>query len=291
MKETGRIDLHMHTTVSDGTDTPTEIIAKIREAGIGIFSITDHDAIKGCKEAAEAIRGSGLKFITGAEFNGRDEDGKYHILGYGMDPDSKSVKDMIELVHALRMKKLSARLDFIANEYGFSFPTEAVNELMALDNPGKPHIANMMVKFGYAKTKEIAISEYINKLHLHSEYVRPETAIEAIIAGGGIPVLAHPSYGSGDELIIGDELDSRIRKLMFYGLAGVEAFYSGFSHVLRNEVLNFAQKYDLYVTAGSDYHGTNKLVALGDTSLDEVEEYPEGLKRFLDRASDLFTQV
>ena len=152
-----------------------------------------------------------------------------------------------------------------------------------MDNPGKPHIGNLMVKMGYAPTKEIAIKEYINKVRFPNKYVRPEEAIEGILGGGGVPVLAHPSYGNGDDIIVGQEMDQRLRKLIDFGLEGVEVFYSGFTDKLRSEMLSFAEKYDLYITAGSDYHGSNKLVVLGDTGCDNAAEGPQGMRRFLDR--------
>ena len=98
---------------------------------------------------------------------------------------------------------------------------------------------------------------------------------------GGIPILAHPTYGSGDQLIIGDELDGRLRRLKEYGIKGVEACYSGFADKMRDELLDYAERMDFYVTAGSDYHGTNKLIAIGDTGLDYSREMPAGLERFL----------
>lgn len=275
------IDLHMHTTVSDGTDTPEEILSRVKEAGLELFSVTDHDAAKGCKRILARLAPGDPRFICGAEFSCKDEDGQYHILGYGFDPDSTPVRELIGLGHSYRINKVRARLDFLKREFGFSFPDEALGELFAQDNPGKPHIANMMVRYGYAKSKDQAIREHINKIRFRSEYVRPEEAIRGILGGGGIPVLAHPSYGSGDQIFIGGEMEARLRKLIGYGLAGVEAFYSGFTAKLRGEMLSFAQKYGLYVTAGSDYHGANKLVQLGDTGLNEVAELPEGMERFL----------
>ena len=104
-----------------------------------------------------------------------------------------------------------------------------------------------------------------------------------ILNGGGIPVLAHPSYGSGEQLIIGEEMDRRLRRLMDFGLQGVEAFYSGFTPSLQAEMLAFAEKYDLFVTAGSDYHGTNKPVILGETNLSSDTPIPDGLLRFLEK--------
>ena len=96
--------------------------------------------------------------------------------------------------------------------------------------------------------------------------------IAIVLMAGGIPVLAHPSYGSGEEIIVGDKMDMRLKRLMEYGLHGVEAFYSGFTNKLISEMLFFADKYDLYVTAGSDYHGKNKMEELGDNNLPDKDE-------------------
>ena len=281
MKYHTRIDLHMHTTVSDGTDTPEEILVRVREAGIGLFSVTDHDAVKAGRIIPPLLTEEDPAFLTGAEFSCRDEEGKYHILGYGYDPDAAPIRELVESGHRLRIGKVNARLDFLRREFGFSFPQKELDALFALDNPGKPHIANMMVRHGYARSKEQAIKEFINRIHFRNEYIRPEEAIRAILGGGGIPVLAHPSYGDGDQLILGEEMDARLRHLMDFGLQGVEAFYSGFTPRLRGEILSFAERCGLYVTAGSDYHGMNKMVQLGDTGLGEPDEWPDGLRRFL----------
>ena len=276
-----KIDLHMHTTVSDGSDTPTELISHVKAAGIGLFSVTDHDAIKGCGIVMDSLAEGDPGFITGVEFSTRDEHGKYHILGYDYEPGSKAILDIVEKGHSLRMKKVTGRLEFLKKEFGFEFPEEEIQNLLKLDNPGKPHIGNMMVKYGYCESKDRAIDEYINKLHYKSEYIRPEEAIKGILDAGGIPVLAHPIYGSGDEIILGPELEDRIKRLMEFGIKGVEAFYSGFSPKMTADMLALAERYDLYVTAGSDYHGTNKTVILGDTGLDNVTELPAGMKKFL----------
>ena len=114
------------------------------------------------------------------------------------------------------------------------------------------------------------------------EFLSPQQAIGAILAAGGVPVLAHPSYGDGDQLILGEEMDARLQRLTGFGLQGVEAYYSGFTARLNREMLAFAARYGLYVTAGSDYHGKNKLVRLGDTGLADAAEGPEGLRRFWD---------
>ena len=280
----GRIDLHMHSAVSDGTDLPQELLSRVKEAGISVFSLTDHDAIKGCEIIQAQREGSedAPVFLTGVEFSCKDEQGKYHILGYGYDPAAEAIRAVVEKGHALRMGKCRERLAFIQREFGFSFPQEEIDALLALDNPGKPHIGNLMVKHGYAETRKQAIKEYIDKLRFGSEYVRPEEAITGILGAGGVPVLAHPCFGDGDQLIVGEEMEARLRRLIGMGVQGMEVFYSGFSPKLREEMLALAEKYRLYVTAGSDYHSGNKLVALGDTGMTADTPVPEGMERFLE---------
>ena len=282
MKLNGKIDLHMHSNVSDGSNTPTEIISCVKKAGIGLFSLTDHDAVKGCGIILEHLKEGDPAFICGVEFSCKDEQGAYHILGYGYDPESRGINDLVDKGHRLRMEKVTARLDFIKDEFGFAFPEDEIRKLLAQDNPGKPHIGNLMVKYGYAKSKEEAIKNYINQMHIRDKSLCPEEAISGILAGGGIPVLAHPFYGNGDQLILGEEMEKRLKRLTAYGLKGVEAFYSGFSPKLSEQMLELSRRYHLYVTAGSDYHGKNKLVKIGRTGMKENAAPVPGMQRFLD---------
>ena len=277
-----KIDLHMHTTVSDGTDTPEEILGKVKEKGIELFAITDHDAVEGCRRVREVLGEDDPLFVNGAEFTCKDTEGRYHILGYRYNIDSPAILELVNKAHSQRMKKVHARLEFLKEEFGFEFSKEDLDELLARKNPGKPHIANLMVKYGYVKTKEEGIRDFINKKKIKSLYLDPAEAIEGIIKADGIPILAHPSYGNGEDLIIGDEMEERLKRLMDMGIRGVEAYYSGFTDKLQREILGLAEKYNLLVTAGSDYHGTNKLVILGDNNLDSVQDGPQGLKRFLE---------
>ena len=284
MKKYKSIDFHMHSKVSDGTDTPEEIIKKVKDVGIEFFSVSDHDAIEGCKTIKDILTGDDPKFIPGAEFSCRDEYGKYHILGYMYDTEGESINNLVNKGHTIRMNKVRYRLDALKSEYGFPFSDEDTEWILSQPNPGKPHIANMMIKYGYVKDKVEAFRNYLNVIRVKSVHIGPEEAIQDILASGGVPVLAHPSYGDGDQIIVDDEMEERIKRLIGYGLKGVEAFYSGFSPKLQDEILSYAKKYNLLVSAGSDYHGKNKSVKLGDTNLDSVEEYPEGLKRFLELA-------
>ncbi|MCR5686954.1 MAG: PHP domain-containing protein [Lachnospiraceae bacterium] len=282
MKTYAKIDLHMHSTVSDGTDTPEEILKNAIASGLDLFALTDHDDVKGCTAIMPLIKPDGPAFITGVEFSCRDDDGKYHILGYGYDPGSESILSVVRKGHNIRMGKLDARLDGLKREFGFEFSKEDCDMLHAINNPGKPHIGNLMTKYGFSESKQDAIDNYLNKLKVRSEHVSPREAIEGILGAGGIPVLAHPAYGSGDQLILGDDMDMRLKKLVEYGLKGMEVFYSGFTDKLIKGMHDFAERYGLYMTAGSDYHGSNKLVAMGDTGLTGTfDDWPEGLKDFI----------
>ena len=285
MKYPEKIDLHMHSVISDGTETLAEIIDDVKEAGIGLFSLTDHDAIKGCAILPKLLKEGDPQFITGVELGCRDEEGQYHILGYGYNTDSAAMQGLVEKTHRIRMNKVHTRLDLLESQCGIVFPEEEVRDLLALDNPGKPHIANLLVKHGYAENIQEAMKEYLNKLRVKLGIIRPEEAIACILAGGGIPVLAHPTYGNGDQLIMGEEMDRRLRRLKGFGLRGIEAYYSGFTARITRELMDFADKYDLLVTAGSDFHGRNKLVQMGDTGLEPGDEFPERLCRFLDEVT------
>ena len=276
-----KTDLHMHTTVSDGTDTPEELLANIRGTGIPLFSITDHDSIEGCRLIQDILREGDPHFISGAEFSCEDIKGKYHILGYGFDPASRHMENLTEIGHTYRMRKVRARLDFLKEEFGITFPEEDVSWLYQQNNPGKPHIANLMVKYGFAPSKETAISRYLNKHEFADDHLLPEEAIVGILAAGGIPVLAHPSLGSGRELISGEVLEKRIKTLMEYGLQGIEAYYPRCSWEQNYQLLDLCGQHGLYVTAGSDYHGMNKKAVPGETGLNTAEELPEGFRRFL----------
>lgn len=285
------MDTHIHTTVSDGTDTPEQLLGKVKDAGIEFFSITDHDAVKGCNDIAGILTASDPKFVTGVEFGAEDDEGKYHILGYGYDPNTDSILEVVKMARDLRTMKVTTRIDGLKSRYGFTFPQEDLDALFGLYNPGKPHIANLMVKYGYAMSKDEAIKEYLDAIKIPKSHITPQEAINGILGSGGIPVLAHPTYGSGDELILGDELDERIQKLMSYGLQGVEGYYSQYTARMCDQVQSIAEKYDLYVSAGSDYHGKNKLVMLGDTGLDAAVQRPRGLIRFIEKACSLSAQI
>ena len=284
MKErSGRIDLHIHTTVSDGTDSPEEVIGLVRAAGITVFSVTDHDEFKAAKIIRSKLGAGDPRFVPGIEFSCRDSDGKCHILGYGFDPESTALKKTVNHGKTLRAEKLLDRVDLLRREYGIEFPEEEIFRLLSMGSPGKPHLALLMVRYGFAPSFQEAMDKVLNKLPSGAAYIAPEEAISGIREGGGIPVLAHPVFGSGRERLTAEEMKRRLAKLTAAGLEGLEAYYSGFTPEISEWLVSLAGQYDLLVTAGSDYHGKNKTVSLGQTGLPDPSDYPASFCRFLDR--------
>ena len=266
----------MHSTWSDGTDSPKEILNKVKAAGISFFAITDHDEYRGSRELLLQLKKTPDEvrpvFITGAEFSCRDGDDKFHILGYAYDPHSPAVRELRKIFHEIRIQKVTNRMAYLKKTYGFDFAEREIKALLRHHNPGKPHIAKLMIRHGYAGTISEAIVSYIDNYHGPERRIKPEEVIEAVLAAGGIPVLAHGPFGDGEQHLGPEEMEARILRLKAAGLMGVEAYYSGFSPVHRDMMLDLAARYSLLVTSGSDYHGKNKSVMLGDTGPGEAAE-------------------
>lgn len=285
MTKIPRVDFHMHSSVSDGTDSPEQILDLVRQAGFEMFSVTDHDTLAGTAQIRALLKEGDPQYISGIEFSCKDGEGKYHILGYGYDPAAPAINETVALAHSYRDIKAHKRMEFVVNDLGIKLPQEEIDGFLAMENPGKPHLANILVKYGYAENKDQAIRDILNKFKYPSQYVSPEQAIDGILRSGGIPVLAHPIFGSGDQLILGTDMEKRLERLMAFGLQGVEGFYSEYTPEQREFVLGLAEKHGLFVTAGSDYHGRNKTVILGDNGLSEATEVPKGLSGFIERVS------
>lgn len=256
----------MHSYYSDGTDSPSELLSVIKKSGIRVFALTDHDTFEGCLKMSDLLKNEkDIYFIRGIEFSCKDEKGKYHILGYQFDPDATSMWETVQKARTYRMNKVRGRLQFLEEQFGFVFLEEEKQQLLSMPNPGKPHIGNLMVQKGYAPTRTEAIEHYINQFHEKNNYLLPEEAITAIVDGGGMPVLAHPLFGDGGQDLTVDDVEKRLERFEPLGLAGIEAYYSGHSPAQTKSLLNLAGRRDLLVTAGSDYHGTNKKILPGQT--------------------------
>lgn len=262
MKQYRHPDLHLHSSVSDGSDTPTELLEKVRASDIDIFSLTDHDAYIGCKEIQENLREGDPTFLGGIEFSCRDEFGKYHILGYCCDVNKPSIQEAAEVTHKARREKARNRFRFLEDAYHFVFSQEEKDALLQNKNPGKPHFVQLLLKNGYVNDKNEGFA-LMGKYRGTERRLTPEEAIDAIFRADGIPVLAHGILGDGSGLLTAEEISGRVSRLKSFGLMGLECYYSSYTPAQTEIMLSLADKYHMMATAGSDYHGKNKTVPLG----------------------------
>ncbi|MCR5370692.1 MAG: PHP domain-containing protein [Clostridium sp.] len=259
MKILTHTDLHMHSTFSDGTDQPKEIIRKLQEREITTFALTDHDTMAGCDEMEKAVP-EGMTFFRGIEFSCRSEAGKCHILGYAYDPASKAMHAAISEGERLRDKKFYERLDHLKAQHNIVFNSEEMGWLLSRTSVGKPHIASLLIKRGLAASVQDAINSYIDDHGQKSSNTRipASMAVDAILSAGGIPVWAHPLGGEGEKHLTPDEFERQLETLLSYGIQGLECWYSRYTEAEIRGLMDKAEKHGLLISGGSDYHGLSK---------------------------------
>lgn len=268
-------DLHLHSSVSDGSDTPKELLEKVRAAGIDIFSLTDHDTYMGCSEIRENLREGDPTFVGGIELSCRDKFGKYHILGYCYNVDKPSIQEAAEVTHRARREKAENRFRFLEEKHHFAFTQAEKDAILQNENPGKPHFADLLLKKGYVRDLKEGFA-ILGQYHGVERRLTPEEAIDAIFLADGIPVLAHGILEDGSGLLTAEQMSERVARLKGYGLMGLECYYSSFTPEQTEIMLSLAARYHLLVTAGSDYHGKNKTVPLGASG----DPDPKVMERF-----------
>lgn len=256
------IDLHMHSTASDGTDTIPELLQKILAAGIQAFSVTDHDTIAGAMEMQRIVP-EGVTFLKGIEFSCITPEGKCHILGYRFDETAPAFQAILEEGRRRRQKKLERRLAFLKEQFGISFSAAEEEALRGMNSVGKPHLGNLLAAKGFAADKNEAIEKYINPCKTGSDRLDGAAVVGAILAAGGVPVWAHPLGGTGEKPVPRQQFARQLALLKGAGLQGLECWYSLYQEEQVDFLLEQAWKNGLLVSGGSDYHGRNKPVALG----------------------------
>ena len=261
-----RLDLHVHTSASDGACEPGEVVALAGKAGLDVISITDHDTVAGLPRAMEAAAGQGVHVVPGVEVSSTFEDKEYHILGYFVDSDAPSLKAhqrkavegrehrMLQMVDRLRGQGLLIEYDDVLEEAG--------PECAAI---GRPHLARALVARGYASSTPDAFARLIgdgHPAHVPTRLATPGGAIRIILDAGGIPVWAHPPA---------DLLPRRLPELVQEGLRGLEVYRprSRPNHIL--ELERAAEASDLLMTGGSDWHTPDGGAALGDFFVTQEE--------------------
>ena len=270
MKTHKGIDLHLHTTASDGSDTPSELIRKARERGLDVISITDHDTIAGSLEAI-SLPFDGVRVITGIEFSCAvpgDDGFDCHILGYGFDPEHPALLGAIAHGREMRLYKLESRLVYLKKHFDIEFTDDEIAWLHSLNSVARPHLARLIIKRGLASDVADAFDKYLKVGGFPDDRIDAKEAIEAILAAGGIPVYAHPLGGEREPRITNEELYDRVDVLTSIGLKGLECLYSRYGKGDSDLLVSLAKEKGLLVSGGSDYHGENKTVRLGSLSAD-----------------------
>ena len=262
-----KVDLHIHTTASDGADSPRALAEKVAAAGLELFSVTDHDTVAGALEM-EAIVPDGVRYIRGVEFSCVSPAGKCHILGYGYDPDHPAFRGALEEGRRLRLEKLDQRLEQLKRDHGIELTDAERSWLMRLGSPGKPHLGQIIRNRGLAPDLDGAIRGFIRDVP-GRDRIEAKTAIGAITAAGGFPVWAHPLGGEGEKRLTEGKFESLLQTLLGYGLRGLECRYSRYGRKESEFLLNHAERLGLVPTGGSDYHGSNKKdIQLGQLGYD-----------------------
>lgn len=248
-----KVDLHIHTTASDGRLTPEEVVQRAAERGMKFISITDHDTVGGIERGLNtAASFPSLNLIPGLEINTDTPTGEVHILGYCIDYKNVNLQSSLERLRRareIRARKIVTNL----SELGIDIPWERVLELAGGGSVGRPHIAQAMFEGGYIPSLQEAFIKYIGRhgpAYAERERLTPQEAVKLVLEAGGLPTLAHPGDVEDPK-----ELHKLIAKLKDVGLVGVEAYYNGYRQSTIERLLHLAAQYGLITTGGSDFHG------------------------------------
>ena len=251
-----RIDLHLHTTHSDGSLPPAEVLALAHKAGVAALAITDHDITTGIPEALEAGARLGIEIIPGVEISSRFGDSELHILGYFLDWQDPTLNSRLATLRDSRHRRnpqIIERLRALGQDITYG----EVRKLAGTDSVGRPHIARVLMEKGYVKSSKEAFDRFLahgKPAYVPRELPDPAEAMAWIRAAKGVPVLAHPLWAKQN----GEGLYKLCEKLKAEGLGGIEVHYSTHNPKQTVELLDIAKRLDLLVTGGSDFHGVTK---------------------------------
>ena len=267
------IDLHMHTTCSDGTETVEELIDNVLKMGIDYFAITDHDTALACRKVFDSenlkskIKENNATFVPGVEFTCVYNTRKVHILAYDIDPFSKEVLELEQKLKNLLKEKDDDRKVLLEKD-GYKLSAESLAFLNERINIRTPDMANCLVNDGYFDTLDNACS-YLKSLKYARQYLYDAVeVIEKMSKSGAKVVWAHPFYGVGQKPLTIEQVEEFAKVFKDLGMVGLECYYSLYNKEQIDMLRNLAKNMGLYITCGSDYHGKNKTVKLANRSID-----------------------
>ncbi|MBP3491332.1 PHP domain-containing protein [bacterium] len=260
-----KIDLHLHSSYSDGSDSIRELAEKIKQAGITTFALTDHDTIAGCEEMAQLMPEG---FIPGVELTTIAGNIKCHILGYKIDYYNPELLALIEKGKKLRRNKLETRIRYLKDTWNIELNKDELDWLYSRKSVVKTHIANILVKRGLAEDNQKAMKKYLDGCKAGDSRFTIEESIRTILNAGGKAIWAHPLGGEGERHLQPDEFLPKLKQMKDFGIQGLECYYSRYNQNEIEFLLNCAKTNNLIITGGSDYHGTNKSVQIGKLCAD-----------------------
>ena len=256
-------DLHVHTTASDGKYSPAEIVALAAAKGLRYLGITDHDSTAGLSEAiSTAHHHPSLTLFPGVEVSTDIPHGEVHVLGYFVDYANEAFQKALARLRNSRIDRAKRMITKLAH-LGVHLPWERVRQVAGEGSVGRPHIAQVMVEYGYVASIEEAFTHYIGRngpAYAEREKLTPVEAVKFIVGVEGLPVLAHPADI--------ENLEGLLVDLKRGGLVGMEAYYDGYFAEIKEWLASMAQEHGLIACGGSDFHGLPTRV---ETPIGEVE--------------------
>ncbi|MBX3104166.1 MAG: PHP domain-containing protein [Microbacteriaceae bacterium] len=260
------IDLHTHSRVSDGTETPTEVIQAAIKSGLGTIALTDHDTTDGWAEAFEAAEGTGVQVIPGMEFSTRWEGKSIHLLAYLIDPENLDLRAETLRIREERLRRAETIVDKLANDFEISW-RDVLDHAGEGATIGRPHIADVLIAKGIVEDRGQAFHEILRPGgHYYVPHYAPDPlrAIQLVVAAGGVPVLAHPATRGVGQVISKQNL----AHLVDAGLFGLELKHRENQADAVAVLEDYAKYFGLVSTGSSDYHGAGKPNRLGENSTD-----------------------
>lgn len=246
---TGSVDLHAHSTASDGSLTPADLVAEATRRGLRVLALTDHDTLAGLPEATSAALERGIELIPGVELSSEAGAFEIHVLGYYVDPADGELAAVLA-GHAAQRRTRAQRVVERLAALGLPVPMERVIAIAGEGTLGRPHIARAMIEAGYVATVGEAFDRYLangKPAYVPRDNTTPEEAVALLSRAGAVPVLAHP-FSTGD-------VEGTLRRLVPHGLRGMEVYYGEYAPERRDQLRAIADDWSLIPTGGSDYHG------------------------------------
>ncbi|MEJ7839272.1 MAG: PHP domain-containing protein [Thermomicrobiales bacterium] len=245
------VDLHTHTTASDGVISPAELVSMASRRGITVLGVTDHDTLDGLPEAEAAAADEGLELVSGVELSTTVDVGEFHLLGYLIDRnDDEFVTRLTELSDS-RLRRVRLMLQKLT-DLGYPVDVDRVMTQGDSGSIGRPHVARELVRLSVVESVNDAFEQFLKSRRpafVPRELFPPEDAIALVLRNGAIPVLAHPLSTRDPE--------AAVKRLVPAGLAGIEVYYAEYSVEQHQQLAKLAERYGLVKTGGSDFHGTS----------------------------------